>query len=128
MDQNKDCTVNYAGVCLHNLELTKEIDKREILCAEMSKVINDKDSVLKIYETAIKYYRDILSETRHSYMLSTSKHIQITKDLIDEKTELEKEKISLKFKLGKAERKKDMYFFYTCFTFILFIIYVNIKM
>lgn len=115
MESNKDCVVNYAGVCIHQMELQKETEKRTIIVSEMKSTINDIEKLLEIKNHTIKNCETLIYRLRENSFNTRESCYKEIKDLTDSNISLKLENEDLKEKLllnGQKYRNSKHFYFY----------------
>lgn len=65
--KKRQCLSNYAGLCVHEIEVEKELQKREILAKDMEHEIHVLNLKNKISRSTIASYEKIINSTRDVY-------------------------------------------------------------
>lgn len=123
MDQNKDCTVNYAGVCLHQIQLDEEERKRALLASQMGLEIKEKDLKIHIKNGTIESYERLISRLREYSRFTRESCYQEIKKVTDDNISLDLENKKLRDKIITLKEKyrntKHRYFYGFVFGFII---------
>lgn len=123
MDQNKDCAVNYAGVCLHQVQVDQEVNKRAIIVAEMSIELSEKETQIQLKNATISNNESLISRLREYLRHTTESCYKEIKRVTDDNISLDLENKKLRENIiylkEKYRNTKHRYFYGFVFGFVI---------